>query len=99
MDRIEMMLRYCTILEICHLDHVRPYSDEYETYGSDEPEHIEPPFLSGGSTRYSRTEQKDVRPSCSMNWHEGNLKWPKQTHLGLPVHLNHYSTHQYSNST
>jgi hypothetical protein len=32
-----MMLRYCTMLEVCHLVHVRPYSEEYDIYDSEEP--------------------------------------------------------------
>jgi hypothetical protein len=41
MDRVEMMLRYCTNLEVCRLVHVRPYSDEEETYDGDEPTSLE----------------------------------------------------------
>jgi len=36
-----------------------------------------------------RTIQKAVHPSCSIHWHEVNLKMPKQTDLGLPAHSNH----------
>ena len=63
MDRIEMMLRYCTRLEVCHLVHVRPYLDEYEIYDSEEPKYIEIPFLTGRSTRYLLTNRTKGRPS------------------------------------
>ena len=41
-DRVEMTLRYCTMLELCHLVRVLPYSDE-DIYDSEEPESIEIP--------------------------------------------------------
>ena len=47
MDRVEMMLRYCTMLEVCHLVHVLPYSDEEQIYDSEEPASIEIPFFRG----------------------------------------------------
>jgi hypothetical protein len=63
MDRIEMMLRYCTMLEVCHLVHIRPYSDEIEIYDSEEPKCIEVPFLDGRSTHYPVTDKTKGRPS------------------------------------
>jgi hypothetical protein len=36
MDRAEMLLRYCTKLEVCHLVHIRPFIDG-ETYDGEEP--------------------------------------------------------------
>jgi hypothetical protein len=47
MDRVEMMLRYFTMLEVCHLVHVLPYSEEEQIYDSEEPTSIEIPLFRG----------------------------------------------------
>jgi hypothetical protein len=55
MDRVEMMLRYCTMLEVCCLVHVRPYSDEEQIYDSEEPASIKIPLFNGPHIVSDRT--------------------------------------------
>ena len=63
MDRVEMMLRYCTMLEVCHLVHIRPYSDE-DIHDGEEPIVLEIRWRKAGQVcRGIMTDKTNGSPS------------------------------------
>jgi len=81
MDRVEMMLRYCTMLEVCHLVHVLPYWDEEQIYDSEEPASIEIPYFRGphivtDNTNGSPSQLFDALARSEFKNAKTNTSWP-----------------------
>ena len=92
MDRVEMMLWYCTLLEVCHLVPILPFSDEEDIYDSKEPTSIEIP---GSRYTYTVSDETKGRPSRLFNAlsrrefkkAKTNASWPScslEPHYTLP---------------
>lgn len=90
MDRVEMLMQYCTKLEVCHLVHIRPFTDG-ETYDGEEPTFQQP-----SGVRSSCVVQDEIRGEPSgffdQETREGLAKtkngvsWPPCS-LGPPYSL------------
>jgi hypothetical protein len=81
MDRVEMMLRYCTMLEVCHLVHVLPYSDEEDIYDSEEPTSVEISCVKGTYTVSDKTKGRpsrlfDASARREFKKAKTNASWP-----------------------
>jgi len=80
MDRVEMLLRYCTNLVACRLIHVRPYVYG-ETYDGDEPQYLQHFFPRGVERVLDTTEGKpsgSFDEQAQMKFQEDKMsaQWP-----------------------
>lgn len=90
MDRAEMLLRYCTKLEVCHLVHIRPFIDG-ETYDGEEPTFSQSSWVRSSCVVRDETRDKpsglfDLETRESFANTKNDVSWPPCS-LGPPYSL------------